>query len=68
MREAVRRNLPALRGPLDVVLHPRKSVIDLEFSALEREVAGVFRSIQRAAEKSSAKKAGDASEVSRPRS
>ncbi len=49
MREAVRKNLPALRGPIDIILHPRRSVIDLEFGALEREVGGVFRSIQKAA-------------------
>jgi ribonuclease P protein component len=49
MREAVRKNLPALNGPLDIILHPRRSVIDLEFSALDREVSGVFRSIQKAA-------------------
>ncbi len=52
MREAVRKSLPVLRTPVDVVLHPRRSVIELEFSALEREVAGVFRAIQRALEKS----------------
>ena len=51
MREAVRKNLPSLRTPVDVVLHPRRSVIDLEFAALEREVGNVFRAIQIAAEK-----------------
>jgi ribonuclease P protein component len=51
MREAVRRNLSALNTPVDVVLHPRRSVIDLEFGALDREVANVFRAIQAAAEK-----------------
>jgi ribonuclease P protein component len=51
MREAVRRNLSALSTPVDVILHPRKSVIDLEFAALDREVANVFRAIQKAAEK-----------------
>ena len=30
MREAVRRNLSSLSTPVDVVLHPRRSVIDLE--------------------------------------
>lgn len=49
MREAVRRNLALLTLPVDVVLHPRRSVIDLEFAALEREVAQVFRAIQKAA-------------------
>jgi ribonuclease P protein component len=52
MREAVRRNLSALSLPVDVILHPRRSVIDLDFPSLDREIAHVFRAIQRAAEKS----------------
>jgi ribonuclease P protein component len=51
MREAVRRQLGLLLAPVDVVLHPRRSVIDLEFAALEREVGTVFRAIGRAAAK-----------------
>jgi ribonuclease P protein component len=51
MREAVRTNLPTLQTPVDVILHPRKSVIDLDYATLEREVAHVFRTIQKAAEK-----------------
>jgi ribonuclease P protein component len=51
MREAVRNNLSTLSTPVDVVLHPRRSVIDLEFTSLEHEVANVFRAIQNAAEK-----------------
>lgn len=47
MREAVRKNLPALSMPVDVILHPRRSVIDLDLPTLERDVAGVFRSIQK---------------------
>jgi ribonuclease P protein component len=50
MREAVRRQLALLRMPVDVVLHPRRSVIDLDFATLEREVAAVFRAIQKASE------------------
>jgi ribonuclease P protein component len=53
MREAVRKQLPLLRMPVDVVLHPRKSVIDLEFPLLAREVAAVFRAIEKAAVKQS---------------
>jgi hypothetical protein len=34
---------------VDVILHPRRSVIDLEFATLEREVGNVFRAIQTAA-------------------
>ncbi len=51
MREAVRKNLASLSLPVDVVLHPRRSVIDLDFAVLNREVAQVFRMIQKAAEK-----------------
>jgi ribonuclease P protein component len=51
MREAVRKNLSSLTTPVDVVLHPRRSVIDLDLPTLEREVAQVFRAIQRTVEK-----------------
>jgi len=47
MREAVRQNLHELTTPVDVILHPRRAVIDMEFAALSREVAQVFRTIQR---------------------
>jgi ribonuclease P protein component len=49
MREAVRKNLATLTTPVDVILHPRRSVIDLEFQQLESEVAMVFRAIQKLA-------------------
>jgi len=49
MREAVRKNLATLTTPVDVILHPRRSVIDLEFQQLESEVAMVFRTIQKLA-------------------
>jgi ribonuclease P protein component len=51
MREAVRHNLPSLTLPVDLILHPRRSVIDLDFAALEREVAHVFRQVQNQAQK-----------------
>jgi ribonuclease P protein component len=51
MREAVRKNLATLSTPVDVILHPRRSVIDLDLPTLEREVANVFRAIQKASEK-----------------
>ena len=47
MREAVRRNISMLEGPIDVVLHPRRSVIDLDFAALDREIAQVFHTIHK---------------------
>jgi len=49
MREAVRKHVGLLTAPVDVVLHPRRSVIDLDYTTLEREVAQVFRTIQRTA-------------------
>jgi ribonuclease P protein component len=55
MREAVRKNLSTLSTPVDVILHPRRSVIDLDLPALEREVANVFRAIQKVSEKEHAK-------------
>jgi ribonuclease P protein component len=45
MREAVRLNLSLLPPAVDVVLHPRKSVIEMEFAKLEREVAKIFSSV-----------------------
>ncbi|HEX4154527.1 MAG TPA: ribonuclease P protein component [Acidobacteriaceae bacterium] len=46
LREAVRRALPLLSLPVDLVLHPRASVLDADFSALEAEVAAIFRSVE----------------------
>ena len=47
MREAVRSQIALLPAPVDVVLHPRRSVINLAFPALEQEVATVFRAIRK---------------------
>lgn len=53
MREAVRRNLPLILGlPVDIVLHPKRSVIDLDFTVLEREIAQVFKIVSEAVKKS----------------
>jgi ribonuclease P protein component len=54
MREAVRNNLATLSTPVDIILHPRRSVIDLDFAILEREVGAVFRAIQKASSRSAA--------------
>ena len=42
MREAVWLNLGRLPQTADVVLHPRKSVADIEFAKLQSEVARIF--------------------------
>ena len=47
MRSAVRNHLRELARPLDLVLHPRKSVLTLEFSQLDAEIMQVFAAVQR---------------------
>lgn len=47
MRASVRRHLRELAAPLDLVLHPRKSVLTLKFAQLDAEVAQVFAAVQR---------------------
>jgi ribonuclease P protein component len=48
LREAVRHNLALLTAPLDLVLHPRRVVLEMEFPSLEREVGVIFRAVQAA--------------------
>jgi ribonuclease P protein component len=45
MREAVRRNLHLLPQRTDVVLHPRRSVLEINFHELSREVEKIFSKI-----------------------
>jgi len=45
LREAVRLCRGALRASVDLVLHPRKSVLDAEFTRLCSEVGGAFAAI-----------------------
>ncbi len=47
LREAVRGRLAQLSRSVDVVLHPRKSVLDLEFSRLDAEIEQLFAVIQK---------------------
>jgi ribonuclease P protein component len=54
MRECIRRSAGLIHAPVDVILHPRRVVMDLEFARLEREVAQVFTSIQIALDKQAA--------------
>ena len=60
LREAVRAALPLLTSPVDVILHPRRSVIDLDFAQLKREVTTIFRSVQTACDRNSATPARNA--------
>jgi ribonuclease P protein component len=47
MRAAICRHLAELTRPLDLVLHPRKSVLTMDFALLDAEIAQVFRAVQR---------------------
>ena len=46
LREVVRKHAATLTYPVDVILHPRRTVLTLETAALDREVAQIFRTIQ----------------------
>ena len=49
MREAVRISWPTANVPVDVVIHPRKSVLELPFAQVANEVArGLQLALQRA--------------------
>ena len=47
MRAAVQRHLAAFAAPMDVVMHPRKSVLTMEFARLEAEVGQILAVIQK---------------------
>lgn len=47
MRVAILRALPRLSVSVDVVLHPRRSVLTLDFATIEQDVIEVFRAIQK---------------------
>ncbi len=50
MREAVRRNRLELTASVDLILHPRRTVLEAEFGAIEREVQRALRTVQAMAE------------------
>ncbi len=47
LRAAVQRRLATLSLPLDIVLHPRKSVRTIEFVRLEAELEQIFAALQK---------------------
>lgn len=50
LREAVRAEHAALRGlPVDVILHPRRTVETLPYEQLRAEIAWVFRRVSKSA-------------------
>ena len=51
MRAAVAKQLEMLTRPVDIVLHPRKSVLDLDFVKLRAEIQQLFAAVQKGAER-----------------
>ena len=47
MRAALSRHVRDLAKPVDVVLHPRKSVLTMDFAMLDAEIARVFAAVER---------------------
>ena len=60
LRAVVAANLPLLTAPVDVILHPRRSVLTLEFAHLNREIATIFRAVQTSVERAARAQAASA--------
>jgi ribonuclease P protein component len=58
MREAVRRHLPLLTRDVDVVLHPRRTVLTAQFSGLQTEVSRIFTLVEKASGKTGEERSG----------
>jgi ribonuclease P protein component len=54
MREAVRLSVASLTRDVDVVLHPRRTVMTADFGGLQEEVSRIFATVQKARQKASA--------------
>ena len=51
MRQAIRHAQTELTADVDVVLHPRRTVLEAEFAEIERDVLRAFRAVQLALKK-----------------
>lgn len=51
MREAVRLHIAELPPGVDVVLHPRRVVLEMEFARLEGEVGRIFAGVRSGAQR-----------------
>lgn len=49
MRAAVSNHLGIVNRPVDIVLHPRKSVLQLDFVRLNGEIQQLFAAVQKGA-------------------
>jgi ribonuclease P protein component len=46
MRDIVRRRIALVQANVDIVLHPRRAVLTIEFAKLEGEVVRIFTGVQ----------------------
>ena len=51
LREAIRPRLPEFRVPVDVVVNPKQSILQVDFSELGDEIGRAFEVIRKYAEK-----------------
>lgn len=47
MRAAVQNRFAQLNRAVDVVLHPRRSVLEMEFTRLEAEIGQIFSAVEK---------------------
>jgi ribonuclease P protein component len=47
LRAAVQRHLAELPLPIDIVIHPRKAVLSMNFAQLDAEIAQALRAVQK---------------------
>ena len=46
LRECIRRHAAMVTFPVDIIVHPRRTVLTLDAATLDREVAQIFRTVQ----------------------
>jgi ribonuclease P protein component len=66
MREAVRRHILALPDGVDLILHPKRSVMTMDFGKLEGEVLRIFRQAAAQVRESKLKDESKLTEARRP--
>jgi ribonuclease P protein component len=64
MRDIVRRQVPIVSADVDIVLHPRRSVLTVEFAKLESEVVRIFSNVQSVIDKTKSRQTALNSEES----
>ena len=63
MRDIVRRRAALVSADVDIVVHPRRSVLTIEFAKLESEIVRIFTTIQSAIDKGKVNRTPQESQV-----